>query len=301
MGTEIQDIVAARRSAGLPADTAEMLKHLLAVQVSHRAFTPDPVPQNTIEEILGAAQLTASWCNSQPWQVTVTSGAGTDRLRDALGAAIRSGQVEAPDIAFPREYRGVYRDRRRESGFQLYTALGIERGDRDRQLEQTQLNFAFFGAPHVAIIGMDRRFSIYGALDADEKEDRLLRFVGGERRILLGKPSIFGFGINLQMVARMAFVGVNDSWESYYQSVRRIYRFGQSRACDVHLFASDAEGAVIDNLARKEADAKKMADELSAETRDSLQASVLRRFNRHNPYTPAKSIAVPAWLRSAHV
>lgn len=144
-------------------------------------------------------------------------------------------------------------------------------------------------------------FSIYGALDADEKEDRLLRFVGGERRILLGKPSIFGFGINLQMVARMAFVGVNDSWESYYQSVRRIYRFGQSRACDVHLFASDAEGAVIDNLARKEADAKKMADELSAETRDSLQASVLRRFNRHNPYTPAKSIAVPAWLRSAHV
>ncbi|RUP27252.1 MAG: nitroreductase [Mycolicibacterium sp.] len=165
MGTEIQDIVAARRSTGLPADTAELLKHLLAVRVSHRAFVPDPVPRSTIEEILGAAQLTASWCNSQPWRVAVTSGAGTDRLRDALGAAIASGQVDTPDIPFPREYRGVYRDRRRESGFQLYNALGIDRGDRDRQLKQTQQNFAFFGAPHVAIIHTDEALGPYGAVD----------------------------------------------------------------------------------------------------------------------------------------
>lgn len=165
MGTEIQDIVAARRSTGLPAGTAELLKHLLAVRVSHRAFVPDPVPRSTIEEILGAAQLTASWCNSQPWRVTVTSDAGTDRLRDALGAAIAGGQVDTPDIPFPREYRGVYRDRRRESGFQLYNALGIDRGDRGRQLEQTHQNFAFFGAPHVAIIHTDEALGPYGAVD----------------------------------------------------------------------------------------------------------------------------------------
>lgn len=165
MGTDIQGIVETRRSAGLPTDAAELLKHLLAVRVSHRAFTPEPVPQTTIEEILRTAQLTASWCNSQPWQITVTSGAGTDRLREALGAAIRSGQVETPDIPFPREYRGVYRDRRRESGFQLYTALGIERGDRERQREQSQQNFAFFGAPHVAIIHTDEALGPYGAVD----------------------------------------------------------------------------------------------------------------------------------------
>ncbi|CAM5739817.1 nitroreductase [Mycolicibacterium aubagnense] len=165
MGTDIQDIVATRRSAGLPADAAETLEHLLAVRVSYRAFTPNPVPHSTIEMILRTAQLTASWCNSQPWQVAVTSGAGTARLRDALGAAVDSGQVETPDIAFPREYRGVYQDRRRESGYQLYTALGIERGDRRRQRQQTQQNFAFFGAPHVAIIHTDEALGPYGAVD----------------------------------------------------------------------------------------------------------------------------------------
>jgi len=165
VGTDIQDVVETRRSAGLPAAAAEVLQHLLAVRVSHRAFTPEPVPRNTIEKILSAAQLTASWCNSQPWQVTVTSGAGTDRLRDALRAAVESGQPAKPDIAFPREYRGVYRDRRRESGFQLYTALGIERGDRQRQREQTEQNFAFFGAPHVAIIHADEALGPYGAVD----------------------------------------------------------------------------------------------------------------------------------------
>ncbi|MCX8564890.1 nitroreductase [Mycolicibacterium mucogenicum] len=165
MGADIQDVGGTRRSTGLPAAAAEVLQHLLAVRVSHRAFTPEPVPRNTIEKILSAAQLTASWCNSQPWQVTVTSGAGTDRLRDALRAAVESGQPAAPDIAFPREYRGVYRDRRRESGFQLYTALGIERGDRRRQREQTEQNFAFFGAPHVAIIHADEALGPYGAVD----------------------------------------------------------------------------------------------------------------------------------------
>jgi len=165
MDAASHDIGETRRSTGLPADAAETFKHLLAVRVSHRAFTADPVPQPIIEKILGAAQFTASWCNSQPWRVTVTSGAGTERLRDALGAAIQSGEMEPPDIPFPREYRGVYRDRRRESGFQLYTALGIERGDRDRQRAQTQQNFAFFGAPHVAIIHTDEALGPYGAVD----------------------------------------------------------------------------------------------------------------------------------------
>ena len=165
MTTDIRSIIESRRSDTRPADAAETLAHLLAVRVSCRAFRPEPVAEQTIRAILTTAQLTASWCNSQSWQVAITSGAGTDRLRDALYGAASSGHTESSDIPFPREYRGVHRDRRRESGYQLYTALGIERGDHKRQMAQTLQIFSFFGAPHVAIIHTDEALGPYGAVD----------------------------------------------------------------------------------------------------------------------------------------
>ena len=148
----------------------------------------------------------------------------------------------------------------------------------------------------------DDAVEIAGPDDPEKKEQALLDFADGRIRVLITKPSIAGFGMNLQRCSRMAFVGVSDSWESYYQAVRRCYRFGQRNPVQVHIFASDAEGSVIDNLARKEADAKRMADELSAETQEALRANVLRRFNRHNPYSPQQPLSLPSWLKgSAHV
>lgn len=144
----------------------------------------------------------------------------------------------------------------------------------------------------------DECFSIYGSLDLEEKEDRLTRFIGGERRILLGKPSIFGFGLNLQMVARMAFVGVTDSYEAFYQAVRRSWRFGQERSVIVHVFASEVEGAVLRNLQRKERDATAMAEQLSAETRDAVREEVRGQPRQTNDYTPGLRMTLPAWLTS---
>ena len=88
------------------------------------------MPRATIERILGTAQKTASWCNSQPWQVVITSGEATAKFRDVIFPAAASGAPMSGDFEFPREYRGVYLDRRRESGFQLYNAVGIARGDK---------------------------------------------------------------------------------------------------------------------------------------------------------------------------
>ncbi|WP_442930368.1 nitroreductase [Mycobacterium sp. NBC_00419] len=153
------------RSEGLPPDAAIVLGQLLAARSSCRAFRPEPVAHETIRAILSAAQLTASWCNSQSWQVAITSGRGTERLRHALYAAASSGHTETPDLAFPREYRGVHRDRRRESGYQLYNALGIERDDHQSRMAQTLRNFVFFDAPHVAIIHSDEALGPYGAVD----------------------------------------------------------------------------------------------------------------------------------------
>lgn len=136
---------------------------------------------------------------------------------------------------------------------------------------------------------------IRGSLDADEKERRIVAFGAGDRRVIISKASITGFGLNWQHCARMAFVGVTDSWEAYYQAVRRCYRFGQTRPVDVHIFASEVEGSVVKNLARKESDAKRMADELSAETRDAVTSEVRGLVRTTNFYAPGE-ITMPAWL-----
>ncbi|UYO41309.1 nitroreductase [Rhodopseudomonas palustris] len=150
-----------------PTTTApiDVLEDLMAARFSCRAFKPDPVPRETIERILGAAQKTASWCNSQPWQVVITSGEATAKFREVIYPAAAGGAPMSGDFEFPREYRGVYLDRRRESGFQLYNAVGIARGDKAAAAQQALQNFNFFGAPHVAIITTDEALGVYGAVD----------------------------------------------------------------------------------------------------------------------------------------
>ena len=139
---------------------------------------------------------------------------------------------------------------------------------------------------------------IRGSDDPETKERRLLDFAAGRIRVLVSKPSICGFGLNFQRCARMAFVGVTDSWEAYYQAVRRCWRFGQSREVHVHVFASELEGAVVANLKRKESDALALAEALSAETREAVRANVRGLTRATNPYEPARPIAVPDWLKS---
>lgn len=142
-----------------------VLEELLGERYSCRAFKPVPVPRPTIERILGAAQRTASWCNSQPWQIVIASGEAKERFRKEIYATASSGAPEDGDFSFPREYRGVYLERRRESGFQLYNTLGIPRGDKNAYAKQALENYNFFGAPHVAIIHTDEALGIYGAID----------------------------------------------------------------------------------------------------------------------------------------
>ncbi len=143
----------------------DVFEDLMAARYSCRGFKSDPVPRATIERILGAAQKTASWCNSQPWQVVITSGEATTKFREAIYPAAAGGAPMTGDFEFPREYRGVYLDRRRESGFQLYNAVGIARGDKTAAAKQALENFNFFGAPHVAIITSDEALGVYGAVD----------------------------------------------------------------------------------------------------------------------------------------
>lgn len=150
----------------------ETLARLIAARRSCRGYLDTQVPPDVIETMLQIAQGTASWCNSQPWQAIVTSGAETDRFRDALYAHATSStwadqktRPEAPDFPFPARYVGVYKERQRETGWALYQSVGIAHGDRAASGIQMLENFRLFGAPHVMIITTEDDLGVYGAID----------------------------------------------------------------------------------------------------------------------------------------
>ena len=144
-------------------DERSAVEALLAERYSCRAFLPTPVPEDIIERLFTAAQRTASWCNTQPWQVHLLGGDAITRFARELTEHVL-GHEQSPDLGLP-EYEDAYLERRRESGFGLYSALGIDRADREARGLQMLKNFSFFGAPHTAIITTDRALGTYGAVD----------------------------------------------------------------------------------------------------------------------------------------
>lgn len=146
---------------------------------------------------------------------------------------------------------------------------------------------------------IDGAVQISGSDDAETKERRLHDFAHGNIRVLVSKVSICGFGLNWQHCRRMAFVGVTDSFEAYYQAIRRCWRFGQTMPVHVHVFASNQEGAVVQNLRRKEQDAKAMADAMATETIDAVRSEVVGATKDTNQYRPATAMNIPSFLEAA--
>jgi hypothetical protein len=109
---------------------------------------------------------------------------------------------------------------------------------------------------------------VSGADSYAEKVGAIHSFLTGATRTLITKPKIAGFGLNLQMCSKMVFVGLSDSYETYYQCIRRCWRFGQPRPVDVHIVVSDAERGIVENVRQKEAKADAMAQGLLVHMRD---------------------------------
>lgn len=137
----------------------------MRARFSCRRFIERPVPKETIENILALTQQTPSWCNSQPWQLVMLGGKALQRFGNALYAHASEGHAPNPDFPFPPRYEGVYRERRKVCGVQLYQSLGIAREDRAGAARQSLENFRFFGAPHLAMITTDATLGVYGAVD----------------------------------------------------------------------------------------------------------------------------------------
>jgi nitroreductase len=152
-------------------DNATILSQLLKDRFSCRAFLSQPVSRDVITRLLDMAQNAPSWCNSQPWQLHITSGEATERFRVGLFQhAIQmrdqtSGVPMDPDLPFPTRYTGIYKERQREVGWQLYESVGVAHGDREASGRQMMENFRLFDAPHALVLTSERDLGVYGAVD----------------------------------------------------------------------------------------------------------------------------------------
>lgn len=139
---------------------------------------------------------------------------------------------------------------------------------------------------------------VTGSQSSNEKERRIMAFTHGESRVIVTKASIAGFGLNWQHCRNMAFVGLDDSFESYYQAVRRCYRFGQKQEVNVHLVASEAEGAIKANLERKQNQAIEMSEAMVAHMRELTRQQITGAAQEKTDYNPQKDMVIPDWIRS---
>lgn len=137
---------------------------------------------------------------------------------------------------------------------------------------------------------------VQGSDGREEKARRLLGFTHGEPPILVSKPSIAGFGMNYQHCADMIFVGLNDSFEQLFQTIRRCWRFGQTRTVNVYLIASELEGAVVENLNAKERDYDRMCDAMAVHMLDLTRRNLRGEQDSKTADRPHVQMEIPTWL-----
>ena len=152
-----------------PPDTTAAVDAAITSRRSVRAFLPTPVSRAMIEDILGVASRAPSGTNTQPWKVHVLTGAAQQALSAAILAAFDDPEERTFHTEeyryYPKEWRSPYIDRRRKIGWDMYSLLGIAKGDKARMHEQHGRNYAFFDAPVGLIFVIDRDMEQGGWLD----------------------------------------------------------------------------------------------------------------------------------------
>ena len=142
---------------------------------------------------------------------------------------------------------------------------------------------------------IDKAVEVTGGDKAKDKSDRMLGFTVGISKCLVTKPSIAGFGMNWQQCSKMIFVGLSDSYEQYYQAVRRCWRFGQQNPVDVYIVISSREGCVKENIERKQADCEKMRQAMVEQSKEVTKKELRSTCRITTPYNPDVRMIYPAW------
>ena len=136
---------------------------------------------------------------------------------------------------------------------------------------------------------------VRGSDKPEKKCNAILDFADSKIRCLVTKGSIYGFGVNMQHCRNMIFVGLSDSYEQYYQAVRRCWRFGQDKPVNVYIIISKNEGCVKANIERKEIESEHMKNEMVKYTKDITKKELKKTCRLSTPYNPNVEMVLPDW------
>ena len=139
---------------------------------------------------------------------------------------------------------------------------------------------------------------IEGSDAESARVERHAAWKGGKSRVLISKPSIFGWGMNWQHCHQVAFLGLGDSYEQFYQAVRRCWRFGQTEPVDVTIVISNAERDVLSNIKRKEADAQSLSSGIVGHMRDLEMVEIGGSVRDQSPYVAVEPIRLPEFFNT---
>ena len=139
---------------------------------------------------------------------------------------------------------------------------------------------------------------IAGRHDDAFKEQAMIDFTEGKFKRLVTKPKIAGHGMNWQHCNNVVFVGISHSWEAYFQAIRRCWRFGQAKEVNCYIIISEREGAVLENIKRKERDAERMGNMMVKYMTEINKANLHNNQWQYDDYNPAVEMRIPEWLRS---
>ena len=143
-------------------------------------------------------------------------------------------------------------------------------------------------------VSLTSSLNISGDTPYETRVKLIDEFKRGERRIMISKPKILGFGLNLQIATRQVFSGLQDSYEQFYQAVRRCWRFGQQRPVHVHVALADTEEAIWRAVRRKQADHEDMKIHMYAAMKRAVEVRGVK-----NNYRPTQIAQLPQWMEAS--
>lgn len=136
---------------------------------------------------------------------------------------------------------------------------------------------------------------VKGSDTPEHKESSMLGFSDGDIKILITKPSIAGFGMNWQQCHNIIFFGLSDSYEQFYQAVRRCWRFGQKEKVNVYVIIGEREVAVLNNIKRKQENLETMKENMIKHSKDIKNLNV-KEVKKTNRYLPQHEMKLPVWI-----
>lgn len=148
-------------------------------------------------------------------------------------------------------------------------------------------------ALHEEIVGS---VEVVGSDNPVYKAEMAIKFAEDQIHALVSKPSIYGFGMNFQNCHNMIFCGISDSYEQFYQAIRRCWRFGQEHPVDVHIIISEAEMNVLENIKRKQAQMEEMQNNMIALMHDVTMAEIKHTTRITTEYKPTERMELPEWI-----